>query len=118
MESKNVVVGVVGLGVGALGFYFYEHYRKSTKPITVGAFTNNKGYTSLMKLSPQYYNATSMEGAAHQTASSNGILTPWVLGAEQGNAMEVNAGWTSVPDSYSANVSNAWLQEEAQGARL
>lgn len=116
MKTSTIVIGAGVLGVA--GYYYYRKTKKSSVPTTVGAFSNNKGYTAMMKLSPQYYNSTSMEGAATQTASAGGILTPWVLGAEQGNAMEVSAGWTDWPDSYSAKVSNAWLQSEAQEARL
>ena len=116
--SHTLLIGFGGLVLGAGAYYYYEHGIKKAPPVTVGAFTNNKGYTAMMKLSPQYYNATSMEGAAHQTASSNGMLAPWVMPAEQGDAMEVSAGWTAVGDSYSAKVGNAWIQQEAQEARL
>ena len=118
MKTSHLILG--GLALGGVAIYFYHNKQN---PITKGindAFTNSKGYTNMMKLSPDYYNTTSMEGAADYTNSFNGlsIVDTWGLPAEQGNAMQVNAGWTDVPDTYSARVSNSWLQGEAQGAHL
>ena len=116
MKSHTIAVALVGAVLGAGGLWYYER-QKGNKLVINNAFFNHKGYTSLMKLSPHYYNITSMESVQSNPASPTSI-TPWVVAPDQGNAMEINAGWTAVPDSYSATVSNAWLQEEAQGAHL
>ena len=108
---------LTGIVVGAAGWYYYER-SKNNEPIINDAFFNNKGYTSMMKMDPRYYNITSMEGVTSNPAAPSAIADTWALGAEQGNAMMVSAGWTDYPDSYSATVSNSWLQEEAQGAHL
>lgn len=114
---KHAHLLIIGALIGATGFYFYEK-KKAPKNVINNAFFNNKGYTNMMKLSPIYYNGTSTESVGSNPGASNAIATPWVLPAEQGNAMEISAGWASIPDTYSAKVSNAWLQQEAQEARL
>lgn len=114
--KPGLIIG--GLLAAGLGYYYYEKNKKSI-PTTVGAFSNSKGYTSMMKLPPEYYNTTSVEGLGTNPATYNpGTAAPWVLGSNGGDGMEVSAGWTSVPDLYSVTVSNNWLQSEAQGAHL
>lgn len=113
----------IGAGILILGSaYYYHAKRKGVSVTNVGAMTGHfKGYTKMMKLPPEYYNSTSIEGGSFNTEDYNSektYITPWTLGSNGGNAELINAGWTSFPDTYSAKVSNAWLQQEAQGAHL
>ncbi len=119
MKKELTVFGVIA----ALGVGFVLYYKKSTagQQVNRGAITGNfKGYTSLMKLPSRYYNATSMENQAPAVAtySPGSIVDSWGLGSNGGNAEVYSNGWQAMPDSYSAEVSNAWLQSEAQAARL
>ena len=84
-----------------------------------------KGYTSMMKTPPEYYNNTSTEGAAMFTEGSGSVTTdsgyeiptaPWAMGTNGGNASQISAGWTSVADTYSAKVSSFWQQQAVAGS--
>jgi hypothetical protein len=118
METRHVVIG--GVLVAGLGYLYLKRTKGSILPSkVVNVFTPKSGYNSMMKIGPEYYNSTSMEGAAFNTQSygDSGVPIDWTLGAEQGNAMLDNPGWTSFPDTYSAKVSASWL-EQAQGVHL
>lgn len=116
MKASAIWTGVGSVAVVGGVWYFYEK-SKAGKPPTAGAFFNTKGYTSLMKLSPNYYNNTSTEGAS-QAVANNNSAEPWTVAANTGNGEQLMGAWTDSPDTYSATVSNQWLQGEAQGAHL
>ena len=116
MKTSTLVIG--GVVVAGLGYLYFKKNGISLASANLTTMTTKPGYTSMMKIGPQYYNSTSMEGNATATQSSNGVPTPWVMPAEQGDAMTVSAGYGAYGDKYSSTVANAWLQGEAQGAHL
>jgi hypothetical protein len=122
MEKETRVVAGVTLIFAA--WWGYKHFKKPSTPKLQNALSGNlKGYTSLMKLSPNYYNATSTESVTSlyqgpDTYSDPMLPTPWVLPAEQGNAELVSAGWTNWGDAYSARVSHQWVQQAVAGSHL
>lgn len=118
-KEPLVLFGVIALLVVG----YFEYYKKATSktPVVRGPMGGNfQGYTSMMKLPPNYYNATSMGNYAPVVAaySPGNPLDTWSLGSNGGDGAQINGGWQAMPDSYSSEVSNAWLQCEAQGAHL
>ena len=125
-------------GALLLGYAYYAH-KKGVLPVgsmptakgntqvdrsAVSGFY--KGFTDMMKIPPEYYNNTSMEGNAW-TTEGNGSVVPdsdhyiaanpnWAMGVNGGDATTVSAGWTSVSDAYSAKVSNIWQQQLVAGS--
>lgn len=121
MKQNHFLLGAVVLLLGGYAFY-YKKVTKSTV-VTTGALSGNlKGYSNLMNLSPKYYNTTSTEGTGSQKAEdfSDAAMAanPWTLGHNGGDAMEISAGWTDFPDSYSAVVSHSWIQQAVDGSHL
>ncbi|HEY1645954.1 MAG TPA: hypothetical protein VGF75_06340 [Candidatus Saccharimonadales bacterium] len=119
MKREHFLVGAIVLLVGGYAYY----WKKSSKTVvSQNALSGNtKGYSDLMNLSPKYYNNTSTESASDKTETFSDAAvaaTPWTLGLNGGNAMEVSAGWTASPDTYSSTVSHAWLQEAVSGSHL
>lgn len=115
MKTHHLLIGVVLVGGG---YWYWIHKKMPKSPTVVSALGGNmKGYSSLSKTPPEYYNATSFNGMTTPETFDGGIeqgvnmSTPWTLPAEQGNAMQVNAGWTNFPDTYSAKVSHLWQQQ-------
>ena len=121
MDKKIWIWGGVVVLLGG-GFLLYRSKTSSNKSGVVDALTvpGRGGYSDLMNLGPQYYNAGSFEGSAFKTESfrSRDIPTPWVLGANPGDNMDIMGGWTDWGDDYSAKVSEQWQVSEAQGAHL
>jgi hypothetical protein len=121
MKQSHFLIGGIVLLAG--GYYIYTKKVASKTPISRNALSGNtKGYSNLMNLAPKYYNTTSTEGSGidqAQNFSDAAVAgTPWTLGSNGGNAMEVSAGWTNSPDTYSSNVSHAWLQQAASESHL
>lgn len=121
MKQGGLLLG--GIVVLAGGYWFY--YKKATKTTIVSqnALSGNlKGYSDLMNLSPKYYNTTSTEGTGSDKAENFSdaamAASPWTLGHNGGDAMEISAGWTSFPDDYSAVTSHAWIQQAVAGSHL
>jgi len=116
MKPLHIAIGVLAIGGG---YYLYKHKGISPKSI-VSTMSTKPGYNSMMKISPSEYNNTSMESGAvaTQNFAGAGMLTPWTLPAEQGNAMEINADWTSDPDTYAATVAHVWKQQAVSGSHL
>ena len=120
MTNTKIIPWISLVALAGVGYFIYTK-KSNPKKINTIIGNNNAGYSSMMKLSPKYYNTTSMEGSSDYTANYNsdtGIPTPWVLGVNGGNGSAVNAGWTAFPDTYAARVGNNWKQSEAQEARL
>jgi len=120
MNRDNVFIG--GAVVLFVGVAYYFHKKdKSTTQISRSALSGNlKGYSDMMKLSPTYYNNTSINGlsGSQNPFPDPTIVTPWTLGFNGGDGSEISAGWTNDPDTYSATVSNDWLQEAVSGSHL
>jgi hypothetical protein len=121
MKKDNVCIALGG--VVFVGLAYYLHKSKPSSPVSRNILSGNtKGYSNLMKLSPRYYNSTSTEGvpadSAENMSDATVGLTPWTLGHNGGNGMEISAGWTADPDTYSAKVSHSWLQEAVSGSHL
>jgi len=121
--KHGIGTGLVVLALGGAGFWIYT--KKGHSAVVVqNALVTNRGYSDMMKVSPTYYNASSFQAEPIKGADRYGddpwfdVPTPWVLGPNAGDGMEVVGGWTDSPDAYSATVSNSWLQGEAQGAHL
>jgi hypothetical protein len=121
MKAHHCLGGIIVVLAGGFAYYWHKTTKKSG-PVSHNILSGNtKGYSSLMKLSPRFYNQTSMEGNSDQTENFTDAAmsaTPWTLGHNGGDAMEISAGWTDFPDSYSAIVSHAWQQDAVSGSHL
>lgn len=120
VKQEHCILGIGVLAVGGAIAYHFFRPGNATPQVIRDAFFNKQGYGNLMKLTPAYYNNTSTEGASDDTQSFGETYQPatWTLPAEQGNAMEVSAGWTAVPDDYAARVANTWITTANSGSHL
>jgi len=125
-KHYKIITGIVVAGVGFIA-YMEAKKRMVGGPTAVSAIGGNmKGYTSMMKTPPEYYNASSMEGNAFNTQSFESAgdsyfyngdgTTPWTLGHNGGDGSMVSPGWTADPDTYSAKVSSFWQQQLVAGS--
>lgn len=117
-KEHCLALGLVVLGAG---YWLYWHKNMGNKTHRGALTGNHKGYTSMMKIHPNYYNATSVEGGAWFTNEFNpdtGAPTPWVLGHNGGDGSLINAGWTNWGDAYADRVSQQIKATAVAGSHL
>jgi hypothetical protein len=121
MNERNLLI-IGGIGIAGIAIYMGMKGGNLTTltsklPQGFNAMTGNddKGYSNMMKLSPNYYAPNNIGGANTNLSAFNtsNIQDSWALPAEGNVGMSINKSWTDDPDTYSAKLAEMWITELA-----